>query len=354
MADDTHKLEIESNLNETVKHVIEGTPPDYEAATQSHLAALQGEGDIPGPENNPPPKIFNTAPTLYGEGKPVAQMSSEEAFGIGGKLNKYGPGTGPAPGIPGKPDKEQYSFLNLEVAKSNQPTAVTQAKAAGGSFLDVADTAGKALSGLGSVASSLGKGLTATAIEAGFFAAAVGGFTGALLVATELLDATFKALAANWEGYSATMAAAEGRSEMELTAHKLRTEYRVGEDASSVTSARTDLHMTFMNLSATVINTIGPLLEIGMESLALILEVLNSILRLLNLLQYIGRPFVQGFHSVASWLRSRFPDNQAQGGNPTDRIMNWITDPVNMFSAIQHHDKDWQHPPKPQSFNINL
>ena len=360
MADDSHKIIIESDHTETVKYVTEGTPPDLEAATQSHLRALQGEGDIPGTQANPVPSTPSPAndqdSSPIGSISNAGQISSDEAFGPGGLF--------PGPDLPKAPSNNPIppnsgSSVAQEAVQASTASAVSGAGAAAaksspGLLASAATTAGSALSKLGGAVSSVLPGLASVAIEAGYIGAAFAGFTGALTVATQLLDSTFKALASNWADISPSMAAAQGQSEMELTAHKLRTEYRVSQDATDVTAARTDLHMTFLNLSATVINTIGPALTTMMETLSVMLEIMNLILRAINAILSLFGPIPKLLTAAFKWVRDRFPDNSSKGGNITDKIMNQLVDRALLMGAVETYDADWKKPQGPKPLPVNL
>lgn len=337
MADDSYKIEFESNLNETIKHVVEGTPPDFEAAVRSELAALEGEGDIPGSKNNPAPTTSNGTQTLQGGNGGVAQLGSDDAFGQGKKFGDPGAGYGPA-GPAYKP--KNYNALFAEgAADANSAPAI--AKQVGNLGSNFAKQLTSSFTKIASVASSTSSALGAVALVGGEVALTLGVFTTTLLGVIHILDSSFKAMAENWRDISPSIAISEGKSEMELTAHKLRTEYRVGENVASVNEARTDLNMTFMNLAASVMDVIGPNLEFLMETAALILEVINAILRVTNAFFSIFKPITK----FVVWLEKNiliyFMDNSDDmAGSPNDRIMNFLLKSGVPDSVIKTFKKD--------------
>lgn len=369
MADDSYKIEFESNLNETIKHVVEGTPPDFEAAIRSELAALEGEGDIPGSTGNPAPTVSNGTQNLQGGGGGVDQLGSDEAFGQGKKFGDPGSGYGPAGpqavnwnSILAKGAADANSAPPLISNFSQTASDVNSAPPLVNSFAqtaslgqEMAGNLSNALSKIGQLGEVAAGGLEAIAVASGPIGLALTGFTLALSAATKVVDSTFKALASSWEDISPRIAMAQGQSEAELTAHKLRTEYRVGAEVAGVTEARTDLQETFMNLSATVIQIIGPSLSFMMETLSMLLEIINGILvgvgDVIELLNMILRPIISLMKIVHRWFANN--DDSLRGPEQGD-VFNFLLTKGIPEDILKIHYKDYQNTQRPRSYLVDI
>ena len=279
MSDD-YKIKFEIDSQETVEHVSQ-KPKDYEAATGSFLEALKGEGDIPGTPSS-------TSPSIAGG---IDQLSAQEAFG------------------PQEAARESLTDLDAEEAdvayqlkkffpkSAGSTTAGASTAADLGPLTPSVNLLSTTLSNVSqSVATSFGKVATAAGplgvaflgllTDLGLFGAAMLGLTGGLVAVTQIVDSLFRSLADNWREISPAMARAEGHSQMEIMATKLRTENKVSTDISEVTSARTDMQTTFIELSATVINLIGPALTALMETTSMALVAINGVLQAITTLAW--------------------------------------------------------------------
>lgn len=310
MASDSHEIKITSDLQETVTHKVEG-PPDLDAAIRSHLNALQGEGNIPGAPGSAANEALDTS-----------QVSSADAFGPGGQFGSGDKGDEKSQPDLAKPTSLYSSVIKQGAAQAESAPAITQPGAptpagnqAGGlvgALHSAVNGTAKTFQVLSNIAGGLIGKFLGVAASAGLYAAAVTGFIGALTIAEQFLDSLFQSLASNWEGLSPRVAMAQGVSEMELTAKKLRTEGQVGEDISAVTLARTDLQSTFISLSASVINTIAPTLEAMMEILSAALEVVNLLLKAFNYvtsyIQYGIKVIAQIAHLIGLAISNERPE----------------------------------------------
>ena len=279
MASDSHEIKFTSDLNETITHKVEG-PPDLDAAIQSHLKALLGEGNIPGAQGSPANDALSPATGQTPPTDPSTQVKTPDAE----EKN-----LGPSPAALNK-------AIDLGASQANAAPAITnpQATPAGkgevsntlSSLQGMANKVGDAFGVLGTIAGGVAGKLFSLAKEAMFVGSALIGLTAAFAIATETIDSLFQALASKWDGLSPRAEAAKAVGQAELTAQKLKTERDVGGDIAAVTNSRTDLQSTFIRLSDTVIHIIAPITRVMNETLAVLLEGFNGFLKIMNVIAY--------------------------------------------------------------------
>jgi len=165
---------------------------------------------------------------------------------------------------------------------------------------------------------------------AGLLAAEFVALTGVLVVAEQLIDATFRGMAQGWEDISARIQIAQAESEISLLKERFRTEETASQASAEVIQARTDLYKSLIDLSATVMQIIAPLLAAMMEILSAIAWTVSTVLKVLyKILEYGTGIFIviRAIAAGVKWIKDKIMGDSDQDQDFTRDIAKVFADP---------------------------